>query len=217
MTHNLKKAITLDELNELYTLNQHKLTLYITVQRQTYEYKTLLEPFPESNGFNYIFLDTNGEEFLGILIQNSVATSMIDLVNKKVKCIGSLTPLETVFYLRTWFCAMIGINDILINDSARSACKDDLPDVKHHNKYKNNYSLKLYRMLATQLPLESISIYTKFFKNVPVLNQEDRTHLESLRRMTMGQFKTMTQRKLDLMLEEIKDLPQDNMTYFIIK
>ena len=129
------------------------------------------------------------------------------MVNKKVKCISSLTPLETVFYLRTWFCAMIGINDIHLLDIARSGCKDATSD-----KYEDTYSLLLYRMLATPLPLQSISIYTKFFRNVrvPELDKDDMMHLDSLRRMTVAQLRLITIHKLDMMYEEIQDLPEDN-------
>lgn len=215
MTHDLTTQITLDNLNKLYTSNNLELTLYITVKMVKYEYKTLLEHFSDGTFeyFNYKFLDTNGIKFLEIFISNSIAQLLIDLVNKNVTCIGKLKRLETVFYLTTWFCAMIGINDIDMTDAAHSACTDDLPDIYNHNKYKNDYSLTLYRMLATKLPLKSISIYTKFFKNVqdPLLTQDDIAHLESLRLITIEQFKKMTH---PLVLDEIKDLPND-LTLFI--
>jgi hypothetical protein len=208
--HDLEKTITLKELNALYTQNKNTLTL--TAQGQ--KYKTLIEYFSEGSNdyFNYKFLDDNEREFIEILVHHDLAELLIDLVNKNVTRIGALTPLETVFYLTTRFCVMLGIRDIKLIDAARHACKDDVADVLDYNRFKNSYNLQLYRILATPLPLHSISIYSKFFKNVrvPELNQDDMAVLESLRGLTIRQFKEMTQSVIQSMYDKIKDLPEDN-------
>ena len=172
--HDLKIPITMDDLNELYEQTP-ELTLFITVQGKKYEYTTKLKRHSFGK-MDYQFFDTNKDKFFSIYVKNGITEVDIDLVHKSVLRIGSLTPLETVFYLSTWFCTMVDITDIKLIDAAHSVCKDD-------EEHKNEYPLKIYRLLATDLPAPAISIYSKFFqyRKVPILDETDITYVAYIR------------------------------------
>ena len=61
--------------------------------------------------------------------------------------------LETIFYIRTFFYRMLGIEKIKITDAASGRCDNGI-----------KYSLLNYRIFATDKPLNELSIYTKFYK-----------------------------------------------------
>ena len=198
--HDLSVPITLAKLNDLYT---PELTLFIHVQGIKYEYNTEID-IHEDGGIDYLFLDSRGSYFFDIFVKDTIAEIAIDLVHKNVKRIGSLTPLETVFYLSTWFCTMVGINDIKMIDGAHSICKDD-------TDHKNEYYLKTYRIFATSLPVSSISIYSKFFqhKQVPLLYESDQTYLDLIRQFTIGYIKEFSNIQYELIRKNHDTFPTD--------
>lgn len=203
LEHDLFVPITLEKLNNLYT---PQLTLFINVQGVKYEYKTVIDAH-EDGGMDYQFLDTHESLFLNILVKDTIAEIGIELVHKNVKRIKSLTPLETVFYLSTWFCTMVGITDIKLIDAAHSVCKDD-------DEHEKQYPLKVYRMFSTHLPAPSITIYSKFFKyrQVPILDKTDSAYLDRIRHMTIGYIKEFSQEQMEVTREKLDTSPPEKMS-----
>ena len=195
-SHNLKTRIDIKAFNALFDKSPDSIiTLYIIVYGEKYEYKT--KRIREENDGTitdfYWILDKKGLRVFFINITDGVANSDIDLTGKDLLRIATMTALETIYYIRTWFYYMLDITYIEILDVARNSCKDDM-----QRKYV--YNLIAYRIFATQLPLESISIYSNFYnyKRVPLFEQRDIDSLNYFRNMTLGTLKL----KLKLYLEK---------------
>lgn len=196
-SHDLKTPIDIEAFNALYDKSPDSIvTLYITLNGKKYKYKTKRIRSEKEDGTItdiYWFLDQKGVRVFFINIDNGVVISNINLTGKDLLCIATMTALETFYYIRTWFCYMLGVTHIEILDVAKSSCKDDIP-----RKYV--YNLIAYRIFATQLSLYSISIYSYFYNNkrMPLFEQRDIDSLNYFRNMTLGTLKL----KLKLYLEK---------------
>ncbi len=193
LTQPIRNDSELDAFNALYD-GDTIVTLYMTLYGTPYEYKTeRIKEYDDDDAIInlYWFLDKNNVRVFYIYIEKGIAYSDINLVNKDLLCIRPppplkpLTALETFYYIRTLFCFMLGVKPIAITDVAKSVCKDD-------TKRKYEYKLIVYRIFATLLPLESLSIYSYFFnkKRTPIFNQRDIDTLNYFRTMTVGTLRT---------------------------
>lgn len=194
--HNLKTPIDIEAFNALYDKSPNSIViLYIIVYGKKYKYKTrrIREEDDGTITDFYWFLDQKGAQVFFINIDKGIVNSDINLIGKDLLCIATMTPLETFYYIRTWFCYMLGVTHIEILDVAKNSCKDDMI-----RKYV--YNLIAYRIFATQLSLDSISIYSYFYNNkrVPLFEQSDIDLLNYFRNMTLGTLKL----KLQLYLKE---------------
>jgi hypothetical protein len=215
LTRPIRNASEWDAFNALYD-GDTMVTLYVTLYDTLYDYKTeRIKEYDIDDGDTiihlYWFLDKNNVRVFYIGINSKgMAYSDINVVNKDVLCIRPppplkpLTTLETFYYIRTLFCFMLGIKPITITDVAKSVCKDD-------TNRKHVYNLIAYRIFATSLPLESISIYSYFYNNkrTPVFDQSDSDNLNYFRTMTVETLRT----KLRLYLNK-NAVKQDLLTLY---
>jgi hypothetical protein len=121
--------------------------MFITVNSTKYEYECKYRLETVS------FLSENSTPFLSLCFDGD---GLIQITGLKFKTIESLTPLDTTFYLRTFFYRMIQIETFKIFDNAIVTCKNK-------DKDKTKYRALLYRLFATNKPLYELSIYYKYF------------------------------------------------------
>jgi hypothetical protein len=195
MIYNLKNRISIDKFSRLYDesddsemieeTSKKVVYLQIKVNDTVYTYKTVQNLFEDQTWYVW-FLTSKNERFFEIMIEDTdTASCDIFLKNKKtdIQCITLngilLTPLETTFYLRTFYCEMLGVTYVKIQDVANSVCKGDFG-------YQTMYFLIPYRIFAkNDLKLKDISIYSKFYKykRNPIFTNDDETVLEKYRNM----------------------------------
>lgn len=70
---------------------------------------------------------------------------------------GKKNKLDTIFYLQTFFYRMLRVKKIYISDVAHFLCKDAPP---------KEYNALMYRIFATDKPLNELCIYQKYFKTI---------------------------------------------------
>jgi hypothetical protein len=135
--------------------------MFITVNYTKYEYKCKyrLE--------TVFFLSENSTPFLSLCFDGDV---LIQITGLTFKTIESLTPLDTTFYLLTFFYRMIQIETFDIFDNAIVTCKNK----DKEDKDKTKYRALLYRLFATNKPLDELSIYYKYFTEIRL----DMNHLK---------------------------------------
>jgi hypothetical protein len=221
MIHDLLIVIDIDEFSKMYT--DSKITeivegnpkkvvfLKIKVNDTDYTYKTVQTIFSDQT-WSTSFLTNKNETFFEIMIESeNVASCDIKLKNKKtdIQCItlnGTLlSPLETTFYLRTYYCEMLKVSFIHIKDVANSVCKGD-------KSYKTMYFLIPYRIFArNDLKLQDISIYSKFYnyKRDPAFTNDDEEILTKYRNMKIELIESMSDIKFD-----VKDKTQTLSIFF---
>ena len=131
-----------------------KFVMFITVNSTKYEYECRYN-------FNTVFfLSENRKPFLSLCFDGD---GLIQITGLKFKTIETLTPLDTTFYLRTFFYRMIQIDTFNITDVAIVSCGD---------KDKIEYKALLYRLFATDTPLYDLSIYSKYFTKITLDNKK---------------------------------------------
>lgn len=157
----MNSVTTLEDFKRLVDKNFYFI-MFIIVNKYKYEYKCKyrLE--------TVFFLSENSTPFLSLCFDGD---GLIQITGLKFKTIESLTPLDTTFYLRTFFYRMIQIETFKIFDNAIVTCK---------NKDKTEYRALLYRLFATNKPLYELSIYYKYFTKITFYLNVDRLDLEDL-------------------------------------
>jgi hypothetical protein len=138
--------------------------MFITVNSTKYEYECEYRPFSET----VFFLSENGIPFLTLSFNGN---GNIKITGLKFKTIETLTPLDTIFYLRTFFYRMIQIDTFNITDVATVSCGD---------KDKIEYKALLYRLFATDTPLYDLSIYSKYFTKITLDKDYEDLDLQKL-------------------------------------
>ena len=136
---------------------EKKFVMFITVKSIKYEYECEYRPTLET----VFFLSENREPFLALYCNGS--GGFIQITGLKFKTIETLTPLDTTFYLRTFFYRMIQIDTFKISDDATVSCR---------NKDEIEYKALLYRLFATDTPLYDLSIYYKYFTKITLYNKK---------------------------------------------
>ena len=162
----MAKAVLLEiDMNIISTLSdfkslvekeeeKKKFVMFITVNSTKYEYECRYN-------FNTVFfLSENMKPFLTLSFEGN---GNIQITGLKFKTIETLTPLDTTFYLRTFFYRMIQIDTFNITDVAIVSCGD---------KDKIEYKALLYRLFATDTPLYDLSIYSKYFTKITLDNKK---------------------------------------------
>ena len=144
---------------------EKKFVMFITVKSIKYEYECEYRPTLET----VFFLSENREPFLALYCNGS--GGFIQITGLKFKTIETLTPLDTTFYLRTFFYRMIQIDTINITDVATVSCGD---------KDKIEYYALAYRLFATDTPLYDLSIYSKYFTKITLDDNEKGLDLQKL-------------------------------------
>jgi hypothetical protein len=128
--------------------------MFITVNSTKYKYECKYD-------FETVFfLSENRKPFLSLCFDGD---GLIQITGLKFKTIETLSPLDTTFYLRTFFYRMIKINTFKITDLAIVSCGD---------KDKIEYKALLYRLFATDTPLYDLSIYSKYFTKITLDNKK---------------------------------------------
>ena len=140
--------------------NKYLIKLYFNRDKK-YEYdcSLLLQNVPGKKLYFEAYIKDVGKENTFLQI-NSKGEGFIDLANKdgtrnNISCIDRFKPLDTVFYIRTMFYRMVGIEDLTINDSASFICSDG-----------SKYSALNYNIFLTDKPLHKLSIYFKYYKKI---------------------------------------------------
>jgi len=98
------------------------------------------------------------EEFImfNILEYNEISIS----TRKALTPLPGLKPLETIYYIVTFFYKMLGIEKYLIRDLAQGKC----------NHSPDEYYLFIGRIFSTSIPIHDKCIYYRFFKDSPSLH-----------------------------------------------
>jgi len=94
----------------------------------------------------FMLLDSDGT---GELKTRDIDFETIEINGKKNK-------LDTIFYLRTFFYRMLGVETIHISDEAMFLCKD----------IHQEYTALMYRIFATDKSLNELCIYQRYFKTI---------------------------------------------------
>ena len=184
-----------DKLQELYPEEEIEYTLSIVVDRIPYNYK-----IKRLNNIQVTFL-IEENEFLNFAINpDDYAICNITLGEKEKNgftCIivdgKKLSPLETTFYIRTYLCHLLGITHTKILDVA-------------HIHNANKLKLIPYRIFATKIPLENISIYSKFYKKrIPEFTEEDQKNLRDIRDISLFDLLGICERQIELLKTKIQD------------
>jgi len=79
-----------------------------------------------------------------------------DIDFETIKINGKENKLDTIFYLRTFFYRMLGVETIHISDEAMFLCKDK----------PQEYTALMYRIFATDKSLNELCIYQRYFKTI---------------------------------------------------
>jgi hypothetical protein len=157
----MNSVTTLEDFKRLVDKNFYFI-MFIIVNKYKYEYKCKyrLE--------TVFFLSENSTPFLSLCFDGDV---LIQITGLKFKTIESLTPLDTTFYLLTFFYRMIQIETFDIFDNAIVTCKNKDKEDKE-DKDKTKYRALLYRLFATNKPLYELSIYYKYFTKITLDNKK---------------------------------------------
>ena len=166
----LRKNILKIDMNIISSLSdfkslaekEKKFIMFITVNSTKYEYEC------RYNSETVFFLSENMKPFLTLSFEGN---GNIQITGLKFKTIETLTPLDTTFYLRTFFYRMIQIDTINITDVATVSCGD---------KDKIEYYALAYRLFATDTPLYDLSIYSKYFTKITLDDNEKGLDLQKL-------------------------------------
>jgi len=94
----------------------------------------------------FMLLDSDGT---GELKTRDIDFETIEINGKKNK-------LDTIFYLRTFFYRMLGVETIHISDEAMFLCKDN----------PQEYTALMYRIFATDKSLNELCIYQRYFTTI---------------------------------------------------
>jgi len=166
----MNSVTTLKVFKRLVEKETQNFVMFITVNSTKYEYecKYRLE--------TVYFLSKNSTPFLSLCFDGD---GLIQITGLKFKTIESLTPLDTTFYLRTFFYRMVQIETFNIFDNAIVTCKNKDKEDKE-DKDKTEYRALLYRLFATNKPLYELSIYYKYFTKITFYLNVDRLDLEDL-------------------------------------
>ena len=132
-----KKGFHMHTINLI--IEGHTYTCNIIISKDVYQFQLMFE-----NGFLTLMNDGSG----------SLKTRNIDFIIIDKFKDSRTKKLDTIFYLQTIFYRMIDLELIKIKDVATFLCKDG----------KTEYSALLYRIFATNKPLNELSIYYKYFK-----------------------------------------------------
>ena len=110
----MNSVITLKDFKRLVE-NNFSFIMFITVNSTKYSYECKYE-YETVN-----FLSENRKPFLSLTFEGD---GLIQITGLKFKKIKSLTPLDTTFYLRTFFYRMVKIDKFKIVDHAIVSCTD---------------------------------------------------------------------------------------------
>ncbi len=97
------------------------------------------------------------EEFLmfNILEHNEISIT----TRPALTPLPGLKPLDTIYYIVTFFYKMLGIEKYIIRDLAQGKC----------NRSPNEYYLFIGRVFSESIPIHDKSIYYRFFRDSPSL------------------------------------------------
>ena len=142
----IEKYIDLVKLS-LKKLGSYKIYLEIGTKKflcEVYDGST----FFLGSGNVFMTLHPNGK---GDIKTRGIDFETIELNGKKNK-------LDTIFYLRTFFYRMLKVTTLYITDVAQFLCKDK--DIEYE------YTALMYRIFATNKPLDELCIYQRYFKKI---------------------------------------------------
>jgi len=114
--------------------------------------------------------DSESDLFLSIENSEPTTGSLNTLVD--FDKIDGLNKLQTIIHIKVTFCKKFGIRQILFYDLAKVKCKDS-----------DSYYAIDYRIFATEIECNNLSIYNKFFRE-RVCPQEMEEKLKFLRNFT---------------------------------
>lgn len=163
----MNSVTTLEDFKRLVDKNFYFI-MFITVNTYKYEYKCKYE-YDEA----LHFLSEDEEPFLSLGFDGF---GCIRITGLRFKTIEHLRPLDTTFYLRTFFYRMVKIEKFYITDHANVMCKNK----DKEDKDKTEYRALLYRLFATIKPLNELSIYYKYFTKITFYLNVDTLDLEDL-------------------------------------